>query len=266
MPRFSLKVPPAGPLRSTGITPLHRYYEPIRQALTFDALRLATRAPTLLREFSSRGQSPSLFPSMPLHTCRRPLPRQEMPPQIALDGHCCLRRMDDGSAPGFCYYEVSTGRSRFVAARVLARPAMRGFVGELHAFTCHPSYAASISYRFRTFTLWFHGFLQASRPYKRSRFLARRLAIRPTSSAAERATDGSLAFHAPDGRCVEDAPARCKLAHDPVLALVEANLALGIGARTCIPEWMGEKPDYDWITDALWRRDERGRSAVQGSA
>ena len=32
----------------TGITPLHRYYEPVRQALTFDALRLSTRAPTLL--------------------------------------------------------------------------------------------------------------------------------------------------------------------------------------------------------------------------
>ena len=27
---------------------------------------------------------------------------------------------------------------------------------------CHPSYAASIYYRFGTLTLWFHGFLQAS--------------------------------------------------------------------------------------------------------
>jgi hypothetical protein len=26
----------AGPLRSTGVTPLHRYYEPIRHPLVFD--------------------------------------------------------------------------------------------------------------------------------------------------------------------------------------------------------------------------------------
>ncbi len=52
------------------------------------------------------------------------------------------------------------------------------------------------------------------------------------------------------------------MAADPVFALIEANLALGIGARTCIPEWFGEKPDYNWITDALWRRDERARVPV----
>jgi hypothetical protein len=82
----------------------------------------------------------------------------------------------------------------------------------------------------------------------------------------ERATDSCLSFRAPDGRRVQDAPRHRTLAHDPVLALVDANLGLGIGPRTCIPEWMGEKPGYDWITDALWRRDERGRSAAQGSS
>jgi hypothetical protein len=82
----------------------------------------------------------------------------------------------------------------------------------------------------------------------------------------ERNADGCLAFHAPDGRRVDDAPARCMLVHDPVLALIDANLALGIGPRTCIPEWMGEKPDYDWITDALWRRDPRGRDAAHAPA
>jgi hypothetical protein len=29
---------------------------------------------------------------------------------------------------------------------------------------------------------------------------------------------------------------------------------------------MGEKPDYDWITDALSRRDERARDAAQAPA
>jgi len=43
---------------------------------------------------------------------------------------------------------------------------MRGFVGRLRRqdFPCrrYPSYAASIFYRLRIFTLWFHGYLQAS--------------------------------------------------------------------------------------------------------
>jgi hypothetical protein len=39
-------MPPAGPLRSASITPLRRYYGPIRQALAFAALRVsATTAP-----------------------------------------------------------------------------------------------------------------------------------------------------------------------------------------------------------------------------
>ena len=82
----------------------------------------------------------------------------------------------------------------------------------------------------------------------------------------QRVTDGRLAFHAADGRRVEDAPRHRRLAHDPVLALVDANLALGIGPRTCIPEWFGEKPEYDWITDELWRRDNRGRDAAPAPA
>jgi hypothetical protein len=43
---------------------------------------------------------------------------------------------------------------------------MRGFVSGLRRqdFPCrrHPSYAASIFYRLGIFTLWFHGYLQAS--------------------------------------------------------------------------------------------------------
>jgi hypothetical protein len=82
IPRASLVlgVPPAGPLCSTGITPRRRYYEPIRQALT-PSMRFVSRLACLpcFRGFSPRGQRPSLFPSMALHTCHRPLPRREMP-------------------------------------------------------------------------------------------------------------------------------------------------------------------------------------------
>lgn len=70
---------------------------------------------------------------------------------------------------------------------------------------------------------------------------------------------GTLVFSTPDGGRIEDAPKHVLLAADPVLALVEANATLAIGSRTIVPEWLGEKPDYDWITDALWRRDERAR-------
>ena len=71
------------------------------------------------------------------------------------------------------------------------------------------------------------------------------------------AAEGALVFRAPDGRSIEETPKHRVLAADPVLALVEANLALGISPRTCVPEWFGERADYDWITDALWRRDAR---------
>jgi hypothetical protein len=65
--------------------------------------------------------------------------------------------------------EASTGRSLIVAARTLAHPVKRGFVGGLHRrdfpHRRHPSYAASIFCRFGTFTLWVHGNLQASHNY-----------------------------------------------------------------------------------------------------
>lgn len=68
-------------------------------------------------------------------------------------------------------------------------------------------------------------------------------------------TSAGLVFHAPDGRRVEEVPRQRVLAHDPVLALMSSQTDRAITARTCIPEWMGEAPAYDWITDALWRRD-----------
>jgi hypothetical protein len=74
---------------------------------------------------------------------------------------------------------------------------------------------------------------------------------------------GALVFRAPDGRIVEEKPTYAVLAADPVLRLFESHRDLGITARTCVPEWFGERADYNWITDALWRRDERARTASQ---
>src|SRR5207245_11135119 len=64
LPRLLLRMPPVGPLRSTGVTPLPCSYGPVRQALAFAALRLSARAATLLpRVFSAgRGALPCFNP------------------------------------------------------------------------------------------------------------------------------------------------------------------------------------------------------------
>src|SRR6185437_5581410 len=80
-----------------------------------------------------------------------------------------LGRLD----PRVALHEVSSGRSLIVAARALAHPAKRGFLGGLHRRDlprrCHPSYAAPIFCRFGTFTLWIHEYLQASPSFLRGR-------------------------------------------------------------------------------------------------
>ena len=74
----------------------------------------------------------------------------------------------------------------------------------------------------------------------------------------ERDTNGALSFRTPDGRRIDDAPSARVLAHDPVLALVGANTRHGacITPRTCVPEWFGERPDYNWLVGCLQRHDE----------
>ena len=70
-----------------------------------------------------------------------------------------------------------------------------------------------------------------------------------------RAQDGHLVFRTPEGRVIDNTTVYRVRAADPVLVLVDANLSLRINRRTIVPEWFGEKADYDWITDSLWRRD-----------
>ena len=116
--------------------------------------------------FLRGARSPSLLHPMALSARYRPRPRRVVSPQVVFGDTCCLHRSSAGSAPGALDFGASSGRSLVVVARALADPAKRGFVGGLRRrdFSCrrHPSYAASTSCRLRTFTLWFHGYLQAS--------------------------------------------------------------------------------------------------------
>ena len=163
-------MPPAGSLRSTGVTPLPRYYGPVRQALVFAALHLSARTATLLpRVFSAgRGALPCFHPC-PCTRAAVLYPAERRVPRIGFGCACGLRRNCGGSAFGCSVDEASTGRSRIVAARVLAHPAQRGLVSGLRRRDLprrrHSSYAAPIFYRFRTLTLWIHGYLQASLNY-----------------------------------------------------------------------------------------------------
>ena len=160
-------MPPAGPLCSAGVTPLRRSYGPIRQALAFAALRLPARAATLLRGLSPRGEEP--FPAsthglvcmLPSFTPPGDGPRRSRSrASVAFAGFLTARLPD---------FRLTRPRpdvhSSLRPAHSLTSPG-RGFVSGLHRRGLprrrHPSYAAAIFYRFGTFTLRVHGFLQAS--------------------------------------------------------------------------------------------------------
>ena len=82
-------MPPVGPLCSAGITPHHRSYGPIRQALAFTVLRLVGSHGYLASVVFLRGaRSPSLFQPMALYACHHPQPRRTIPPLTRLGGGC----------------------------------------------------------------------------------------------------------------------------------------------------------------------------------
>ena len=160
-------MPPVGLLRSAGITPLLRYYKPIRRALVFAALRLSARTATLLpRVFSAgRGALPCFYPC-PCVRAAALYPAERHPPRIDVGGTCCLRRNCAGSAFGLQMTGPRPGVHASLRPAHSLTPLKRGFVGGLRRRDLprrrHPSYAASICYRLRTFTLRIHGYLQAS--------------------------------------------------------------------------------------------------------
>ena len=223
MPRLVRRMPPVGPLRSAGIAPLRRYYGPVRQALVFAALRLSARTATLLpRVFSAgRGALPCFHPC-PCVRAAALYPAERRAPQIGFGSACCLRRNCGGSAFGSSVDEASSGRSRIVAARTLAHPAERGFVGGLRRRDLprrrHPSYAASICYRFRTFTLRIHGYLQASLNYD---LPAADLIVAAQTSASHQCA--ASARGPPEGRFQSAATMWAWRHHRPGISLLPQN-------------------------------------------
>ena len=91
----------ARPLRSVGITPLPRYYEPSRHRLAvtrFPGLPGYTAYPAPPISSMGRGQFLQLL-DMPLSPCCPfPTRRSELPHQSDCDSPCCLRPTLEGSA------------------------------------------------------------------------------------------------------------------------------------------------------------------------
>ncbi len=165
-------MPPVGPLCSAGVTPLHRYYGPIRQALAFTKLRLLGSLGYLASVVFLHGaRSPSLFQT---HVLVRVPPllysAGRSSSQVAFELTCCLRRNCGGSATRSlssrsldrAFTHRCGPRTRLPRQAGLCRWASPEGISHTG---CHPSYAAATFYRFRTFTLRIHGLLQASHNY-----------------------------------------------------------------------------------------------------
>ena len=109
-PRLLLKeCRAAGFLRSTGITPLHRYCEPIRHPLAFGPLPIPVIGPTLLhRPFAGGREGLLQLLSDALLPCCRFHPAQVPPPFGWFDSEkCCLRLLNTGSALRFVNNETT---------------------------------------------------------------------------------------------------------------------------------------------------------------
>src|SRR6202162_3016462 len=91
----------AGPLRFTDITPLHRYYWPLRHPLVFHrflgspVIRLP--APPISRR-DEEGFSSCL--AHPCHRAAANTPPECPTASVSCGGPCCLRPFGAGSAPG----------------------------------------------------------------------------------------------------------------------------------------------------------------------
>src|SRR5262245_58519812 len=109
----------ARPLRSTGVTPLRRYYEPGRHRLVFSRFPGATGYTTdLLHRFldGTRTVAPvaghALVTVLPLTT-----PPECKPHRSARGVSCCLRPTRAGSASGIQFSVEATTGFTHVAAR-----------------------------------------------------------------------------------------------------------------------------------------------------
>jgi hypothetical protein len=158
-PRILLKeCRTAGSLCSTGVTPLPRYYGPVRHPSRLRPTSLSVIGLTSLHGISPVGGRD--FSSCPVTLCSRAAaftpPRPLQPIGWFESEKSCLRLLHKGSALGIANNEATLAFT-LVAARKLAHPAQRGFVDGLRGLGLpqprHPSYAATSSYRVGTLTL-----------------------------------------------------------------------------------------------------------------
>ena len=161
-------MPPAGSLGSAGVTPPHRYYRPIRQALAFPRLRLLG-SPGYLASvvFLHGARSPSLFQTHGL---------VRVPPLSTPPGGRPAGRFRNPLLPSPLLGQLGDPEPQLTEPQPSVHSSLRpahsltlpsralsmGFTRGDLPLQCHPSYAASTSCRFRTFTLRTHEYLQAS--------------------------------------------------------------------------------------------------------
>ena len=108
----------AGPLRSTDVTPLHRYFGPIRHPLVFDRLPgfagyTAYLAPAISRRDEEGFSS---FQHVLVTVLSLPPRRGEQPCRSVFGYSCCLRPYVEGSALGG-FHSRGHNAFTFVTAR-----------------------------------------------------------------------------------------------------------------------------------------------------
>jgi len=69
----------------------------------------------------------------------------------------------------------------------------------------------------------------------------------------EREAEGALVFRRPNGWLIPDVPDPAVVPRDPMVALREENIGLGLslGAQTMTPGWLGERLDVGYAIDVL---------------
>ena len=138
---------PVGPLRSTGITPLHRYYGPIRHPLA------STHFPgslviewTWLRRFRGGARRASPVARRVLVTVPSLSPRRSVRRIGQVRRTMRPSPLNREARPPDLWYFGATCAFTFVTARGLTHHPSDGFVGGLQSLgfppPCHPSYGA----------------------------------------------------------------------------------------------------------------------------
>jgi hypothetical protein len=137
----------AGPLGSTGVTPLPRYYRPSRIPPAVRRLPgVAGYTASLLRRFLNRARRVSPVAWHDLVTVPSlPTPPKCFAASVRCDAPCCLRPRSEGSAFGLQYFRGHTGSIALRPGNSLTIHQMVLSIGfRILSFlpSCHSSYGA----------------------------------------------------------------------------------------------------------------------------